>query len=387
MKKPSESTSKKLKIGLVLDDTLDSTDGVQQYVLSVGRWLKQQGHEVHYLVGDTKRNDQDNIHSLSRNVKVRFNGNRLSVPLPASASKIRQVLKQDFDVLHVQVPYSPFLAGKLIKAADRHTAVIGTFHIAPYGQLAKSGARLLGLLSNHTIERFDKMLSVSRPAADMAKDVYHIKTEVLGNCFDFDRFNKAQPLKNHDDTSIEILFLGRLVKRKGCLSLLSALALLERSSSNHPSYHVVIAGDGPLRGQLEKYVEVNGLKEKVEFVGFIDEKDKPRYYASADIAVFPSTSGESFGFVLVEAMASGRSAIIAANNPGYATLLNDRPEMLFEAGDVAALTSKLKEYIYNPELRNSVAMSGKSIAERYDQNEIGSSLLSYYEEALRKRRG
>src|SRR5579875_4032120 len=100
-----------MKIGMVLDDTLDTPDGVQQYVLQVGRWLSAQGHDVHYLVGATTRTDIPNIHSLSRNKQVRFNGNRMSMPLPASRKKLKQFLRtEQFDVLHVQVPYSPFMA-------------------------------------------------------------------------------------------------------------------------------------------------------------------------------------------------------------------------------------------------------------------------------------
>ena len=104
-----------MKIGFVLDDTLDTADGVQQYVLLVGGWLKRQGHDVHYLVGHSTRKDVDNIHSLARNVRVSFNKNRLSVPLPASTRAIKNLLKAEkFDVLHIQMPFSPFLAGKII---------------------------------------------------------------------------------------------------------------------------------------------------------------------------------------------------------------------------------------------------------------------------------
>ena len=111
-----------MKIGLVLDDTLDTPDGVQQYVLQVGAWLTDQGHEVHYLVGQTARTDIPNLHSLSRNLKVRFNGNRMSMPLPASRRKLRAFLQEmQFDVLHVQVPYSPFMAGRLLSVAPAST--------------------------------------------------------------------------------------------------------------------------------------------------------------------------------------------------------------------------------------------------------------------------
>ena len=111
-------SAKRLKIGFVLDDSLDVPDGVQQYVLTVGAWMKGQGHDVHYLVGQTDRNDIPNVHSMSKNIKVRFNKNRMTMPLPTSVKAIAAILQREqFDILHVQMPYSPFMAGRLIKAA------------------------------------------------------------------------------------------------------------------------------------------------------------------------------------------------------------------------------------------------------------------------------
>ena len=117
-------STKKLKVGLVLDDSLDRNDGVQQYVRALGGWLADQGHTVHYLAGQS-RADGKTVHSLSRNVNVRFNGNRLSMPLPANAGPIKALLaKEKYDVLHVQMPYSPLMAGKVISNAGPDTAAL-----------------------------------------------------------------------------------------------------------------------------------------------------------------------------------------------------------------------------------------------------------------------
>lgn len=110
IKAASENQGENVKIGFVLDDTLDSTDGVQQYVRCVGEWMRQRGHQVYYLASATSRTDLENIYSLSKNIKVRFNANQLSIPLPAGYSKLRRLVEQlELDILHVQVPYSPFL--------------------------------------------------------------------------------------------------------------------------------------------------------------------------------------------------------------------------------------------------------------------------------------
>lgn len=104
-----------MKIGFVLDDSLDKTDGVQQYIITLGSWLAKQGHNVHYLVGETHRDDIPNIHSLSKNIAVRFNKNRMSMPLKADKSKIVKLLNDEqFDIIHVQMPYSPLMAGFVV---------------------------------------------------------------------------------------------------------------------------------------------------------------------------------------------------------------------------------------------------------------------------------
>ncbi|HTB49301.1 MAG TPA: glycosyltransferase family 4 protein, partial [Verrucomicrobiae bacterium] len=137
--------TKPLKIGLVLDSGLDKPDGVQQYVLAIGEWLRGQGHDVHYLVGQTKRQDIIGLHSLSRSIKVRFNGNNGSIPLIAQRRKLRKFLSAEhFDVLHIQVPHHPLLAQRIILEASPRTAIIGTFHIAPYNKLVTVGNYALG---------------------------------------------------------------------------------------------------------------------------------------------------------------------------------------------------------------------------------------------------
>ena len=123
-----------LSVGFLFDDSLDSPTGVAQYVKTLGAWLSSQGHKVYYLVGQTKIENWQGgpVYSLSKNVNVTFNGNRLSIPLPANRRRLRQLLAGlDLDVLHVQMPYSPFLAGRIISLVPQSVAVGGTFHILP----------------------------------------------------------------------------------------------------------------------------------------------------------------------------------------------------------------------------------------------------------------
>ena len=377
--------SNKLRVGLVLDDGLDKPDGVQQYILTIGAWLKSRGHIVHYLVGQTKRTDIEGVHSLSRNIRVRGNGNNMTIPLPTSqASLLAVLMNEKFNVLHIQTPYSPFMGGRLIKLAGDKTAIVGTFHILPNTRKEHVGTRLLGMYSLTSRRRIDTMLSVSKAAAQFAKKTYKFESKVLPNVIDYKRFAYAKPLKKYDDNVKTILFLGRLVPRKGCHLLLKAI--LELSTRERiPKFRVVICGTGPLEKELKEYVSTHSLSDIVEFVGFVEESVKPRYYASADITVFPSSGGESFGIVLLEAMASGKSVVLAGNNLGYASVMSPKKDLLFDPIDVEILTSKLIKFLVDVESRKKFAEWGHEYTKDYDVEVVGPKLVKIYNEALRKR--
>jgi phosphatidylinositol alpha-mannosyltransferase len=377
---------KSLKIGLVLDDSLDKPDGVQQYVLAIGEWLASVGHDVHYLVGETARQDIPQVHSLSRNLAVRFNGNRMSMPLPTSKHKLKQFLNdQQFDVLHVQVPYSPFLAQRLVLAAGPQTVIFGTFHILPNSALVSLANKGLGIWTRRSLQRFDEIVSVSEAASIFALKTFGIKTRVLPNVIDYSRFHQAAPLPEYADDTLTLLFLGRLVPRKGCQLLLAAVAQLDLTLLS--PFRVLICGKGPLNKKLHQYVATHGLEDIVTFVGFVSETDKPRYYASADISVFPSSGGESFGIVLLEAMASGQAAVLAGDNPGYRSVLGDKPELLFDPLDAAILAEKLRTFMTEPMRRKAAQTWGSTYTQAFDTAIVGNQLVEAYHQALRKRAG
>ncbi len=375
-----------MKIGIVGDDTLDKTDGVEQYILTVGRWLNRQGHEVHYLVGETTRTDLKHLHSLSKNVKVRFNGNRLSIPLPASKRRIKRLLaREQFDVLYVQMPYSPALAGRIINAAGPRTAVVGTFHILPHTKLAEWGTRLLRLAVSHSIKRFDKLLSVSTAAQKFAKQAFRITTLFIPNASPLKPFFTAKPFPAYKN-SLVVLCHGRLVERKGCRYLLQAVARLRDQGSWPEGTKVLVSGAGPLESELKQLVADRQMDEVVIFLGYISEEDKPRYMASADIVAYPSTGGESFGIVLLEAMAASRGVVLAGNNPGYASVMYPRPDSLFDPRDEEAFAQKLLKYLADKKARDAARRWQQEYVKQYDVSVVGKKLLQIFDEALQKRR-
>ncbi|HKR81907.1 MAG TPA: glycosyltransferase family 4 protein [Candidatus Saccharimonadales bacterium] len=373
----------KLKIGLVFDDTLDKPDGVQQYILTVGTWLQRQGHNVHYIVGETMRRDVPGTHSMGRNVKVRFNQNRMSIPLPVPKAKIRALLAQEkFDVLHVQVPYSPQLSARVIAAAPKTTAVIGTFHIAPHSRLVHAANQLLGVWLKPTLKRFDTMLAVSRVAQTFARQTFDMSSDVLPNTIDLTPFFVAKPLLKYKDGPT-VVFLGRLVERKGCQYLLRAVAELKKTHTQ--PFRVVVCGGGPLEKALRAYVAQHGLQDTVSFEGYIAEADKPQYLASADIVTYPSTGGESFGIVILEAMAAARGVVLAGNNPGYASVLESHPKALFDPRNTQSFAALLKQYLEDPKARKTARDWQRVFVKQFDISVVGPKILEVYEQALRKR--
>ncbi len=377
-----------MKIGFVLDDRLDKPDGVQQYVTLLGSWLHKQGHDVHYLVGNSPNAQQDNVHNLGRTVSVRFNKNRMAIPLPASGTMIKQILHdENFDILHVQMPYSPLLAGKVINTAGTTTAVVGTFHILPHGKLSSFGTRSLAILVKKSRSRFDDFMSVSSAAQKFAKSHFGIESTVIPNVVDLSKYKTGKPLDSLNGRR-NIVFLGRFVERKGAHYLIAAYETL---ISKYPIYatttRLVLCGDGPNRNALELQSEhFSKIGAEILFTGFLKESQKKDYLASATLAVFPSTGGESFGIVLIEAMAAGAGAVIGGNNPGYSTVLGTDPEALIDPTNKHEFSELLHKYLSNNSALVSLHDSQQKLVQSFDVLHVGPKIVQFYEEALARRR-
>lgn len=373
-----------MRVGLVLDDTLDSPDGVQQYVLRVGEWLQAHGHEVFYLVGESRREDLTNLYSIGRNVRVKFNGNALSIPLPAQRKQLRKLLDDmHLDILHVQTPYSPFLGGRLIELVGPEVAVVGTFHILPYSVLSNVGSRMLGAWNARTAKRFDDVIAVSSPAQRYAKRYYKLECHVVPNGFDMPLFTLKQPASRQKN----IKFLGRLVERKGPYELLRAIAQRAAQEPWPQDWRVVIGGKGPLAAKMQKYIKQHNMEAFVELAGFIAEEDKARFLADADIAVFPSLAGESFGISLLEAFAAARGVVLAGDNPGYRSVMEGFEVQLFKPKDTTGFAELLRSWMQDNAGRAKIANAQKRYVRRFDMQAVGAEIARVYETALQKRRG
>ncbi len=376
----SRNSGQRLSVAFLYDDSLDKADGVAQYVKTLGAWLSAQGHDVSYLVGQSRLKSWEDgpVYSLSKNMRVAWGGNRLSISLLPRLKNIKRLLgERNFDVIHVQVPYSPFMAQLVINLLRPQTAVVGTVHIFPANRLAVVGTKALKRIYGKSLRRFDAMLSVSRAAQDYAEQTLKLKSQLLPNAVDRAKFRSR--VTNQED---HIVFLGRLVKRKGVIELLMAFRLLLASK---PNAKLTIAGSGPERQTLEAYVRRHKLQDSVTFTGQVEESDKAKLLASAAIACFPSLGGESFGVVLIEAIAAGCGVVIGGDNPGHRSVLGEELLLLVDPRNSRSFAERLELILNDETLSKRLHEWQEKQIQKYDVSVVGSQLLDIYHQAIAKR--
>ena len=376
-----------LTIGFVFDDTLDALDGVQQHIITIGTELVRRGHDVHYLVGETHHSPVPQTVSLARNVMVSFNGNRMRIPLPVRKREIRAALAHNnYDILHIQAPYSPLFGGRVLECAPQSTGVVATYHIAPIDRRARYGGRALGLVNAHSHRRVDEVIAVSQVAAQYAQFTSHTHGTIIANPVNVEKFATAAHRATRDAAHPHIVFLGRLVPRKGAQLLLEALDYGERHGMfPMPGLHVTIAGEGPLMDDCVQ--RAARLRTPVQFVGTVDE-GKADLLASADVAVFPAIGGETFGIVLPEAIASGAGVTLAGDNPGYRWTMRGDEDALFSVGPDHArvLAERITRALTDAPWARRLHAREEALLDRYNVQAVTDEVEQVYARAIADRR-
>lgn len=376
-----------LTIGFVFDDTLDALDGVQQHIITIGTELVRRGHDVHYLVGETHHSPVPQTVSLARNVMVSFNGNRMRIPLPVRKREIRAALAHNnYDILHIQAPYSPLFGGRVLECAPQSTGVVATYHIAPIDRRARYGGRALGLVNAHSHRRVDEVIAVSQVAAQYAQFTAHTHGTIIANPVNVEKFATAAHRATRDAAHPHIVFLGRLVPRKGAQLLLDALDYGERHGIfPMPGLHVTIAGEGPLMDDCVQ--RAARLRTPVQFVGTVDE-GKADLLASADVAVFPAIGGETFGIVLPEAIASGAGVTLAGDNPGYRWTMRGDEDALFSVGPDHArvLAERITRALTDAPWARRLHAREEALLDRYNVQAVTDEVEQVYARAIADRR-
>jgi len=368
-----------MKIGFVIDDHMQRPGGVQEYVRGLAHYLIRHDHEIVIFTQRapeaTTARDELRMIGLGTMLPLRGSGSTTSVPLTfASPGALRHMLAcEACDVLHVMAPYSPTLSGRLLvqsRAAHVMTCLVA---IAPGPRRALLGT--LARVQARSLRRFDARIAISATAADTGRALYGGDYQIIPCGVDTAQFRPdVPPLPALHDGMTTLLYVGRLEQRKGVAHLIRAWARLE---VHYPHARLVIGGDGPERGALQRLVQHLNLRH-VQFLGYVPAPDLPALLASADIFCAPATYAESFGIVLIEAMAAGLP-IVAAANAGYAGVLAAHPgNLVVPPGDDRVMAGALAALLDAPRYRQYVGARNAAAVDRYSWNTVGEQIVAVY---------
>jgi phosphatidylinositol alpha-mannosyltransferase len=253
---------------------------------------------------------------------------------------------------------------------------VGTFH-------AFNSSNMAYFYGKQVLKPFYKRLhgriAVSGAARDFVSRHFRGELRVIPNGIDYARFaTRLEPIGRFDDDRLDVLFVGRLEKRKGLEYLLRAWPLVRAAV---PQARLLVVGGGRRLDLYRRWIRTRGWSD-VHFIGYVSADDLVRYYQTSDVFCAPSTGQESFGIVLLEAMASGRP-IVATRIPGYAEVLHDGVEgVLVEPRSASALAAGLIPLLQDAELRRRMGERGRVEAARYDWSRVADQVLDLYEETI-----
>ena len=368
-----------MKLALVTQSYYPRYGGVTEHVAHSARELKARGHEVTIVTGRPpgyRAPDPEGIVRLGTSLMVPFQGAFVDLTLGPNLRRELTTLwrERPFDLVHVHQPLTPTLP--LLTGETATVPVIGTFHAA--GAQSRLFRMFRRPLTRH-FERLAGRVAVSPAARQFAGDHFPGDYRVIPNGVDTRRFHPDVPPRPElADGRLNVLFVGRLDPRKGLPVLLAALPALRQSV---PEARLVVVGDSFLRGWFEARLPMRE-REHVLFAGSVTPAALPSYYASAHAFVSPATRNESFGIVLLEAMAAGK-ALVASDIPGYRAVVEDGVDgLLVSPGDAGALATTLAQLLRDPARRLALGARGRAKAEAYGWPTVTGRLEEYYREVL-----
>ena len=369
-----------LKIALISPYDFSCPGGVTEHVTQLDRALRARGHST-TIIAPTSRQGRlaqpSNLLPIGQVVSVPVNGSVARIALsPGLSRQVKAILRQNhFDVLHLHEPFVPLLP--TVALHHSHSANVATFHAYSGNEL---GYRWGRYLLDRLFRRLHARIAVSRSARDFVGRHFRAEFTILPNGVDVGRFRNAVPFSDFQDGRFNILFVGRLEQRKGFRVLLEAFARLSRDGR---AARLIVVG-GYSTSQRERYQRLlrAAAIDNVVFAGYASPERLPRFFQSADVVCVPSLGGESFGIVLVEAMAAGR-ALVASDIPAYQEVLADSAAgVLVPRGDPDALYRALSRLTKQPALAVELGRHGVERSQDFAWSAIVESILDIYEKAV-----
>ena len=351
-----------MRIGLVCPYSLSVPGGVQGQVLGLARSLRTLGHEVRVLGPCDGPPPDAGVTPLGKCVPLAANGSvaPIAPDLPCALRTIRALRDEDFDVVHLHEPLVP--GPCMTSAVVASAPLVGTFHAAGESAAYRHATGPLRWLAGRLAVR----TAVSADAVELAAS--HLGGTYLRtfNGVEVAHVAKASPWPTEAPT---ILFVGRHEERKGLAVLLAALPHLPAD------VRVWVVGDGPDTAALRQSVVDD---HRVEWLGRVDDEERNSRLRGADVFCAPSLRGESFGVVLLEAMAAG-TPVVASDLPGYANVARPgREGVLVAPGDAVALGAALTRVLGDRGLAGDLVEAGRVRADDLSMDSLAARYLDLY---------
>lgn len=362
-----------MRVALVCPYAWDRPGGVQSHIRSLAAVLRRRGHEVEVFAPISWRprgaagmvEPQDEITPIGRAIGIPANGSVAPITFgPIAAVRIRRALAGfEPDVVHLHEPLIPSLS--LLALLSIKAPAVGTFHAAARSSLLY---RICGPVLMKVMDRLTARTAVSEAAGRLVARYFPGELLSTPNGVDVGRFAAVAPTELGPGP--HVLFLGRLEPRKGADVLIRAMALLSDTGAT-----LVVAGDGRLRSRLQ--VLATGLGGRVRFLGAVSEADKARLLRSCDLYCAPNLGGESFGIVLVEAMAAG-CPIVCSDLEEFEVVAGDAA-IFAPVGRPAPLAEALRSVLSDPERALTMRKKSSARACVYDWSRLVTGVEAIYE--------
>jgi phosphatidylinositol alpha-mannosyltransferase len=352
---------------------------VNDHVRHLARQLRRLGHEARIFAPSSRADvdfDTARFYRIGTPIAIPVNDSVARITLSFHlADRVAAIIEEErFDVLHFHEPLMPALPMTMLRMST--TANVGTFHAFARSNVGYYyGRRWLEPYLAH----LHRGIAVSEPARAFLHQYFPAyPVRVIPNGVDVNVFKPGHaPIRHLRDDSVNILFVGRLEKRKGLIDLLRGYEFMR---ARVPKSRLIIVGDGPLRSKVESYISRHRVRDVV-MAGYVPETVLPRYYCSADIFCAPATGAESFGIVLLEAMASGLP-VVATEIEGYMSVLEPgRDSLTVQPKRWAELGAALLILARDLDLRRRMAAYGLEKARRYSWEVVAQQIVEVYEEA------
>ena len=361
-----------MKIGIVCPYTWDVPGGVQAHIRDLADLLIELGHQVSVLAPIDEPEQAElppYVVAAGRALPVPYNGSVARLAFgPLSLTRTRRWLREgNFDVLHLHEPTVPSLS--MLACFAARGPMVATFHTATTRSRA---LQMFGTALQPGLEKITGRIAVSPAARRVVVEHLGGDAVLVPNGVNVKRFQGAKPFPRTGPT---VCFLGRIDEpRKGLAVLLEALPELVQLV---PDVRLLVAGPGDVE-QVREAIPV-GLRDRVELLGMVSDADKARVYATGNVYCAPNTHGESFGIVLIEAMAAG-TPVVASDLEAFRRVLeNGSAGVLVPVGDAAALAAALAALLVDPSRQRALAAAGAAAVLQYDWSTVARQIVEVYE--------